>query len=57
MLAANGSAQLIQTGGSIFMGDALGPAPAFGQHRNEVIAGYSYAADEIAALRERGMVR
>jgi formyl-CoA transferase len=32
-------------------------APIFGQHSNEVLAGYGYSAAEISALRERGVVR
>lgn len=41
--------------------DTPGPAPAaspvFGQHSDEVLAAYGYAADEIASLRDRGVVR
>ena len=41
--------------------DTPGPAPAasptFGQHSDEVLAGYGYSQEEIAALRERGVVR
>ena len=41
--------------------DTPGPAPTasptFGQHSDEVLAGYGYSAAEIAALRERGVVR
>jgi formyl-CoA transferase len=41
--------------------DTPGPAPTasptFGQHSNAVLAGYGYSAAEIAALRERGVVR
>jgi crotonobetainyl-CoA:carnitine CoA-transferase CaiB-like acyl-CoA transferase len=32
-------------------------APIFAQHTDEVLAGYGYSAGEIAALRERGVVR
>ena len=32
-------------------------SPTFGQHSDEVLAGYGYSDDEIAALRERGTVR
>jgi crotonobetainyl-CoA:carnitine CoA-transferase CaiB-like acyl-CoA transferase len=31
-------------------------APIFAQHTDEVLTGYGYSADEIAALRERGVV-
>jgi formyl-CoA transferase len=41
--------------------DTPGPAPTasptFGQHSGEVLAGYGYSAAQIAALRERGVVR
>ena len=41
--------------------DTPGPspvaAPTFGQHSDEVLAAYGYAAEEIASLRERGIVR
>jgi crotonobetainyl-CoA:carnitine CoA-transferase CaiB-like acyl-CoA transferase len=41
--------------------DAPGPAPqtapVFGQHSDEILAGCGYSAAEIAALRERGIVR
>ncbi len=46
---------------SIKFSDTPGPAPAasptFGQHSGEVLAGYGDSAAEIAALRERGIVR
>jgi formyl-CoA transferase len=32
-------------------------APTFGQHGDEILAGYGYTPDEITALRERGVVR
>ena len=32
------------------------PAPTFGQHSDEILAGCGYSADEITALRERGVV-
>ena len=32
-------------------------APTFGQHSEEVLSGYGYSDAEIAALRERGVVR
>ncbi len=32
-------------------------APAFGQHSDEVLAAYGFTAADIAALRERGVVR
>ena len=38
-------------------GPAPTAAPIFGQHSDEVLAGYGYSAAEIAALRERGVVR
>ncbi|MBV9586406.1 MAG: CoA transferase [Alphaproteobacteria bacterium] len=45
----------------IGLGDTPGPAPTaaptFGQHSDEVLAGYGYSAAEIATLRERGVVR
>ncbi|MGC2411664.1 MAG: CoA transferase [Stellaceae bacterium] len=41
--------------------DTPGPAPTasptFGQHSDEVLAGYGYSAAEIAALRDRGITR
>jgi crotonobetainyl-CoA:carnitine CoA-transferase CaiB-like acyl-CoA transferase len=44
----------------IRLSDTPGPAPTaapiFGQHSDEVLAGYGYSAAEIAALRERGVV-
>ena len=45
----------------IGLSDTPGPAPTaaptFGQHSDEVLAGYGYSAAEIATLRERGVVR
>jgi crotonobetainyl-CoA:carnitine CoA-transferase CaiB-like acyl-CoA transferase len=45
----------------IKLSDTPGPAPAaaptFGQHSDQVLAGYGYSAAEVAALRERGVVR
>jgi crotonobetainyl-CoA:carnitine CoA-transferase CaiB-like acyl-CoA transferase len=38
-------------------GPAPSAAPVFGQHSDEILAGYGYSAAEIAALRERGVVR
>ena len=38
-------------------GPAPTAAPVFAQHTDEVLAAYGYSADEIAALRERGIVR
>jgi crotonobetainyl-CoA:carnitine CoA-transferase CaiB-like acyl-CoA transferase len=32
------------------------PAPTFGQHSDEILSGYGYSADEIAALRRCGVV-
>jgi citrate lyase beta subunit len=32
-------------------------APTFGQHSDAVLAAYGYPAEEIALLRERGIVR
>jgi crotonobetainyl-CoA:carnitine CoA-transferase CaiB-like acyl-CoA transferase len=32
------------------------PAPTFGQHSDEVLIGCSYSAEEIALLRQRGVV-
>jgi formyl-CoA transferase len=32
------------------------PAPTFGQHSDEILSGCGYSADEIAALRQRGVV-
>ena len=41
--------------------DTPGPAPTtapiFGQHSDEILTAYGYSAAEIAALRERGVVR
>jgi formyl-CoA transferase len=33
------------------------PAPTFGQHSDEILAAYGYSAAEIAALRDRGVVK
>jgi crotonobetainyl-CoA:carnitine CoA-transferase CaiB-like acyl-CoA transferase len=33
------------------------PAPTFGQHSDEILARHGYSAAEIAALRDRGVVR
>lgn len=45
----------------IVFSEAPGPAPVaaptFGQHSDEVLAGYGYSAAEISALRDRGIVR
>lgn len=45
----------------IAFGETPGPAPiaapTFGQHSDEILAGYGYSADDIARLRERGIVR
>jgi crotonobetainyl-CoA:carnitine CoA-transferase CaiB-like acyl-CoA transferase len=45
----------------IVFSDTPGPtptaAPTFGQHGDEILSGYGYSAEEIAALRERGAVR
>jgi crotonobetainyl-CoA:carnitine CoA-transferase CaiB-like acyl-CoA transferase len=38
-------------------GPAPTAAPAFGQHSDEILAGYGFTAADIAALRERGVVR
>jgi crotonobetainyl-CoA:carnitine CoA-transferase CaiB-like acyl-CoA transferase len=38
-------------------GPAPTTAPAFGQHSDEILAGYGFTAADIAALRERGVVR
>ncbi len=38
-------------------GPAPRAAPTFGQHSDEILAGHGYSAAEIAALRERGVVR
>ena len=38
-------------------GPAPTAAPVFGQHSNEVLAAHGYSEAEIAALRERGVVR
>jgi crotonobetainyl-CoA:carnitine CoA-transferase CaiB-like acyl-CoA transferase len=37
-------------------GPAPTPAPTFGQHSDEILTGCGYSADEIAALRRRGVV-
>ena len=37
-------------------GPAPTPAPTFGQHSDEILAGCGYSVDEITALRERGVV-
>ena len=37
-------------------GPAPTPAPTFGQHSDEILAGCGYSADEITALRELGVV-
>jgi crotonobetainyl-CoA:carnitine CoA-transferase CaiB-like acyl-CoA transferase len=43
------------------LSDTPGPsptaAPVFGQHSDEVLREYGYSADDIAALRERGVIR
>jgi crotonobetainyl-CoA:carnitine CoA-transferase CaiB-like acyl-CoA transferase len=45
----------------IALSDTPGPsptaAPTFGQHTDEVLGAYGYSAGEIAALRERGVIR
>jgi crotonobetainyl-CoA:carnitine CoA-transferase CaiB-like acyl-CoA transferase len=45
----------------ITFGETPGPAPTaaptFGQHGDEILAGYGYTPEEIAALRDRGVVR
>jgi crotonobetainyl-CoA:carnitine CoA-transferase CaiB-like acyl-CoA transferase len=33
------------------------PSPFFGQHSDEILAAHGYSADDIAALRQRGIVR
>jgi crotonobetainyl-CoA:carnitine CoA-transferase CaiB-like acyl-CoA transferase len=33
------------------------PAPLFGQHSDEILAAQGYSAEEIAALRQRGVIR
>jgi crotonobetainyl-CoA:carnitine CoA-transferase CaiB-like acyl-CoA transferase len=38
-------------------GPAPTAAPAFGQHSDEILAGYGFTAADIAALRHRGVVR
>jgi crotonobetainyl-CoA:carnitine CoA-transferase CaiB-like acyl-CoA transferase len=37
-------------------GPAATPAPTFGQHSDEILAGCGYSAEEIAALRQCGAV-
>ena len=37
-------------------GPAPTTAPTFGQHSDEILSGCGYSADEIAALRQRGVV-
>ena len=41
--------------------DTPGPtptaAPVFGQHSDEILAGYGYSSQDVAALRERGIIR
>ena len=37
-------------------GPAPTPAPTFGQHSDEILTGCGYSAEEIAALRQRGVV-
>jgi crotonobetainyl-CoA:carnitine CoA-transferase CaiB-like acyl-CoA transferase len=32
------------------------PSPVFGQHSDEILAAYGYSAQDIAALRERGVI-
>ncbi len=45
----------------IKLSDTPGPAPTasptFGQHSDEILAGYGYSATEIASLRERDVVK
>jgi crotonobetainyl-CoA:carnitine CoA-transferase CaiB-like acyl-CoA transferase len=38
-------------------GPAPSPSPAFGQHSDEILIAHGYSAAEIAALRERGILR
>jgi formyl-CoA transferase len=33
------------------------PSPVFGQHSDEILAAYGFSAQDIAALRERGIIR
>ena len=33
------------------------PSPLFGQHSDEILADYGYTAEDIAALRGRGIIR
>jgi formyl-CoA transferase len=33
------------------------PSPVFGQHSDEILSAYGYSAQNIAALRERGIIR
>ena len=41
--------------------DTPGPPPTpsavFGQHSDEILAAYGYSAEDIRALRERGVIR
>ena len=37
-------------------GPAPTPAPTFGQHTDEILTGCGYSTEEIAALRQRGVV-
>jgi len=37
-------------------GPAPTPAPTFGQHSDEILTGCGYSAEEITALRQRGVV-
>src|SRR5262245_39516438 len=37
-------------------GRAPTPAPTFGQHSDEILTDYGYSAEEIASLRQRGVV-
>ena len=37
-------------------GPAPTPAPTFGQHGDEILTGCGYSAEEITALRHRGVV-
>src|SRR6201982_2505210 len=38
-------------------GSLPSPSPAFGQHSDEILAAHGYSAAEIAALRDRGVVK
>jgi crotonobetainyl-CoA:carnitine CoA-transferase CaiB-like acyl-CoA transferase len=33
------------------------PSPAFGQHSDEILASFGCSAQDIATLRERGIIR